>query len=1466
MYKKIVAIFSALVFVFSAMQTGIVVSFATAEYSKPTIVVESIYSTAGSTVEVNLNVVNNSGIAGAIIKVSYDDKLTLTSARNGDAFSALDFTNPGVFTSPCGFNWDSENAMVTEDGTMLTMTFDISDDVTANETLGINISYRYGDIYNSDLESLDFDTVNGSIIIIDYTPGDVNDDGVVNGKDVTLLRRYNAGGYDVTIREAAANVNDDGVINGKDVTLIRRYNAGGYGVNLLPESPKCVHDLEYTEANTSTCTENGNIAYWYCSLCEKYFSDEDGTTEIFADDIETESTGHSIVIDSAVEPTYTETGLTEGSHCSVCNTVIIAQEIIPVLEKNEYSITYYIANNDPYLASLDIQNSNPTSYVSEDGMKLTNLNVDGYTFLGWYDGAGSNATQIKQIEKGETGNIELYAQWEPISYNVMFESDLIPVDSITYSVDQGTVLPTPKLDGYIFAGWSDDDGNILKKVPVGTIGHKIYTANWLSERNQAWGKTELGDPIIYEDDEVILFTYEIGEIRNVPLYVIHDFGKINSNGVEKTVTKTYSTSVSSSEMSSYANTVTKATTDSFAWTLSNEWTSSVSVNEEWSKENSLTTQEAESICVNESSNWYVSSGSSGTDTTVTLDTKDTYDLTTTTDNTKTYDTKDKTTRQDFSAGLDVNYKAQMGIDVGLEDVEPNVDLGISASQELSAGLDLKYSNGVTTTKKTGTEVDEGNSDQDGTVSQTGTTTTNTGSWNSESGYGGSLSVSKDTSISTAVTEKICSAYGYGEEYITSENESNTQGFTSSDSSSDEYSSTVTYCTSTEESVTATYTTSNTMSGYHRWVMAGTAHVFAVVGYDIKNSSYFVYNLSVMDDEMHEYEDYSYSYSSYDDNQNAIIPFEIPTEIADYVVDRVSTSSGLEVSKDGIITSYTGNDTFVIIPEYKVIENLDGTKSVIKITGISENAFKGNENIKAIEISDFITEIPNNAFANCSSLISLEAENITKIGSNAFAGCSNLRVCSIDDKVTTLGTNVFSGIESITVKAANLSVIEAALQSGAKNITIGISDKCDSLENTTLTVLNTTETFVFNGYGREFTDVYIISDAEKTYINRASFTSTGKTPLQISSSEIGLQEVTATAPGIALICFADTTNLYLYGESDISTDYENAMLCKNVVLNKLKDDYYSQLNISGNVLVNGAIENENYLSVENGEIIFVDDEEFKNFSKGLINVTFDANGGTVETSSNAVVYGTCYGTMPEPTRDYYSFNGWYTEAIGGTAVTESTIMTSASNLTLYAHWTINPVSDWVLDSEVPSDAEIVDNKWTYTLTEYTESSSSSLDGWTKYNTQRTSWGATVGPVYSDPSNGVRNVWTDQYVASKTTHYVYYHRYKSGSWSSDAYASSWARHSGPDVTSPLPNGYYSSTTGQRYSGDACSICGATNQWHLDYTYETSNYATCWYYQDPEYTYYYSRQLAKESTSDPTGTENVSNVQKWVQYREK
>ena len=66
------------------------------------------------------------------------------------------------------------------------------------------------------------------------------------------------------------------------------------------------------------------------------------------------------------------------------------------------------------------------------------------------------------------------------------------------------------------------------------------------------------------------------------------------------------------------------------------------------------------------------------------------------------------------------------------------------------------------------------------------------------------------------------------------------------------------------------------------------------------------------------------------------------------------------------------------------------------------------------------------------------------------------------------------------------------------------------------------------------------------------------------------------------------------------------------------------------------------------------------------VKFNANGGTVSTTSRKVVNGESVGTLPKATRKGYKFKGWYTKKSGGTKVKASTKV--KKSVTYYAHWT------------------------------------------------------------------------------------------------------------------------------------------------------------------------------------------------------
>ena len=84
----------------------------------------------------------------------------------------------------------------------------------------------------------------------------------------------------------------------------------------------------------------------------------------------------------------------------------------------------------------------------------------------------------------------------------------------------------------------------------------------------------------------------------------------------------------------------------------------------------------------------------------------------------------------------------------------------------------------------------------------------------------------------------------------------------------------------------------------------------------------------------------------------------------------------------------------------------------------------------------------------------------------------------------------------------------------------------------------------------------------------------------------------------------------------------------------------------------------------------------------VDVTLDACGGVLEDNSVTVVFGDAYGKLPEPTREGYIFDGWFTEADGGELVEAGTEVGSKTAHTLYAHWTLVKVFSVTVPAGLP----------------------------------------------------------------------------------------------------------------------------------------------------------------------------------------
>ncbi|MBQ7566621.1 MAG: InlB B-repeat-containing protein [Oscillospiraceae bacterium] len=298
--------------------------------------------------------------------------------------------------------------------------------------------------------------------------------------------------------------------------------------------------------------------------------------------------------------------------------------------------------------------------------------------------------------------------------------------------------------------------------------------------------------------------------------------------------------------------------------------------------------------------------------------------------------------------------------------------------------------------------------------------------------------------------------------------------------------------------------------------------------------------------------------------------------------------------------------------------------------------------------------------------------------------------------------------------------------------------------------------------------------------------------------------------------------------------------------------------------------KNLVSFASGEVKELTAELFAKYLEGLSTLTLDPGEGALpagDPGTRTIYYGEAIGTLPTPTRDYYDFDGWYTAASGGTKVTSSSTFTG--DVTLYAHWTIHIPSDWVLASQVPSGAQVVERKYSYTKRDYTESSSSSISGWTWYDTRRTGWGSWSDWLTWDPTNGERNVESRSVYDHTNYHYYRWtspshnaiYTYETSDYNCHTLEEDWFTYELPVSSRGYPV-VYNGTDNWANRWVPANYAG---NYSVDKTFTQDVYRTEWRYQDPVYTYYFYKDSNLESPSYPSGSD-ISNIQEWVRYRAK
>ena len=1237
------------------------------------------------------------------------------------------------------------------------------------------------------------------------------------------------------------DVNSDRAINSGDTILIRRHIAGGYEQDIKEEA---------ADVNVDNSINSGDTI-----LVRRFIAGGYGITFPYSTDV----CNHMMQFYPAKAATEEEEGNKEYWYCKACNKyfkdergtneISKADTITPVLPKSEYTIQYMC--------------------------DMVPIGPDN----------------------------------KPITY----EPD-------TYKPTQTIILPVPKMDTYKFLGWSDKSGRMFgTEIPEGTTGDLVLYANWASNRNKAVPVKKLEAPIICEDSEngQILFVYEIGRIENIPMFETQDLlvanGLITSTGIVK------QNSITKGNAEEIGKTIANTTTNSSTWSLSKDWNETTSVSEEWAEQQGMTVEEAEAFSKSDSNTFNIVNSSGGSSSLVNNDSSSYkmsankgHEDSNTTENQKytNYNidgkysnstTVDARMSAELNAGLSAGLKVplkgkaegSLGANVG---GSLGAEAGISNTSAWEIGLGAEtggYVKGSSTgTDNWGVSVDASNAKS--------STYTSEKTWNSEQGFSSSSSTSSTSSVSKSVSELISQKHSKDTSYSTGGSEGESKEYASSNANEDKYSSSVTYSEAEISISERKFESTGNTYGAYRLVQVGMARVFGVVGYDIKNKTYYTTTYSVLDDdEYKEYLDYSYD-RTFNDYETSVLPFEIPIFVNNYVNSRIA-SSKLQINDSGIVTKYLGeaDDEVVLIPSYYTrTNNTTGKAEMFKITGIAPGLFKDNTNIIGVSLGNFVSEIPDSAFEGCTALKEVVCPNVISIGANAFKGCISLSEFTLPNEIEYIGEEAFDGIPAIKSNAPTKEIASIVANSNIQNITLDISSiEADDFSDMSFAV-GEIQTFKLLGGtddgAKEYRGLNISSDALTTIISGITISESDVVPIEVSSPNLTLERVTAQSEGFALILKADETVLSLEGVSSLLSESSHGIIAKNITLSQINDETYSEIQTNSSVLVCGTVnENEGYIAED--KIVTITEEEYINYLTSR-KVTFDANGGVLgaETSYKMVPYNGVMGELPFVSRDYYQFKGWFTEAEGGEEVTAETVMTSLVDITLYAHWEDNITSEWVLKSEMPEDAQIVDTKYTYTLTEYITSGSSSMSGWTKAKDETWEWGPYGGwsgwstnQYYGSDSRQVESVGREQWIdTSYNLHeYHYYCWTPKKGWYYTTKSAAAAAGVGTPVLKEIwisyqlaPNKY---SGGMQHYGPyddgylyfkADGTAGGLTPFERDRWIPDGYWKrwTEWRYRDRSkiWTYYYKRDSNKESAEYPVTPNgcDISNIEEWVQYKAK
>lgn len=200
---------------------------------------------------------------------------------------------------------------------------------------------------------------------------------------------------------ATGNQMNDSELVCKNITF------NGSSVNVCKE-----HSLKHIGAKKATCTEKGNIEYYVCEKCGKYFADKNATKELNKESVSVKATGHkNTVIKNKKAPTVNAKGYTGDTYCKDCGTKISKGKAIAATVKNksviqpvtnkkkEDAATYLVTSTSKKTVTYQQSKSISKKVVIPDSVK--DANGKSYKVTAIANGAIKNNKNVTSVVIGK---------------------------------------------------------------------------------------------------------------------------------------------------------------------------------------------------------------------------------------------------------------------------------------------------------------------------------------------------------------------------------------------------------------------------------------------------------------------------------------------------------------------------------------------------------------------------------------------------------------------------------------------------------------------------------------------------------------------------------------------------------------------------------------------------------------------------------------------------------------------------------------------------------------------------------------------------------------------------------------------------------------------------------------------------------------------------------------------------------